>query len=99
VHRQAPSQPELQVHLTHAGPPFSPEMTEAINARSTTRHERSRHGGRRLPEDYEELTAKAWSSCRNRRATVGVEAVCRDNSGNWMVLVEQREYTRLTSTA
>ncbi len=23
----------------------------------------------------------------------GVEAVCRDNSGNWMVLVEQREYT------
>ena len=23
----------------------------------------------------------------------GVEAVCRDNSGNWMVLVEHREYT------
>ena len=22
----------------------------------------------------------------------GVEAVCRDNSGNWMVLVEQREW-------
>ena len=23
----------------------------------------------------------------------GVEAVCRDNSGNWMVLVEQKAYT------
>jgi predicted enzyme related to lactoylglutathione lyase len=23
----------------------------------------------------------------------GVEALCRDNSGNWMVLVEPREYT------
>jgi len=23
----------------------------------------------------------------------GVEAVCRDNSGNWMVLVEPREWT------
>jgi hypothetical protein len=23
----------------------------------------------------------------------GVEAVCRDNSGNWMVLVEPKEWT------
>ena len=23
----------------------------------------------------------------------GIEAVCRDNSGNWMVLVEQKAYT------
>src|SRR6476620_5088261 len=52
-----PRQPELQVHLTVPGPPFSPDLVEAL------------------------------------KRPYGVEALCRDNSGNWLVLVEPSEYT------
>jgi predicted enzyme related to lactoylglutathione lyase len=43
---------------------------------------------------YEDLRAKGVEFLQEpEERPYGVEAVCRDNSGNWMVLVEQREYT------
>ena len=90
-----PSQPELQVHLTQPGPPFTPEMVEAVN--------RSLDGGGMnglgmavddCRATYDELRAKGVEFLQEpEERPYGVEAVCRDNSGNWMVLVEQREYT------
>lgn len=92
---QHPSQPELQIHLTQPGPPFSPEMVEAIN-RSL---DAGGMNGLGLAVDdcrqtWEELTAKGVEFLQEpAERPYGVEAVCRDNSGNWMVLVEHREYT------
>ena len=42
---------------------------------------------------FEELKPRASSSCRSRGRPYGVEAVMRDNSGNWMVLVEPKAFT------
>ena len=43
---------------------------------------------------YEELTAKGVTFVQPpSERPYGVEAVMRDNSGNWLVLVEQRAYT------
>jgi len=88
-----PNQPELMVHLNVPGPPFSPEMVEAIN--------RSLDGGGMnglgLSVDdchatVAELKAKGVQFVQDPTdRPYGVEAVCRDNSGNWMVLVEQKE--------
>jgi len=90
-----PSQPELQVHLTTPGPPFSPEMVDAIN-RSID--EGGMNGLGMAVDDcqktFEDLTAKGVVFLQEpAERPYGVEAVCRDNSGNWMVLVEQREYS------
>lgn len=90
-----PSQPELQVHLTQPGPPFSPEMTEAINR---ALDDGGMNGLGMAVDDcrktYEELTAKGVEFLQKpEERPYGVEALCRDNSGNWMVLVEQRAYT------
>jgi predicted enzyme related to lactoylglutathione lyase len=42
---------------------------------------------------YEELTAKGVEFVQPpAERPYGVEAVMRDNSGNWLVLVEQREF-------
>jgi len=90
-----PSQPELQVHLTTPGPPFSPEMADAI----TRALDEGGMNGLGLAVDdcqktFEELSAKGVQFLQEpAERPYGVEAVCRDNSGNWMVLVEQREYT------
>jgi catechol 2,3-dioxygenase-like lactoylglutathione lyase family enzyme len=54
-----PSQPELQVHLTQPGPPFSPEMADAIRR---SLDEGGMNGLGLAVDDcrktYEELTAK-----------------------------------------
>jgi predicted enzyme related to lactoylglutathione lyase len=43
---------------------------------------------------YEELTAKGVDFVREPAdRPYGVEAVMRDNSGNWLVLVEPRAFT------
>lgn len=90
-----PNQPELQVHLTVPGPPFSPEMVEAIK--------RSQDGGGMnglgmnvddCRKTYEDLVSKGVQFVNPpEERPYGVEAVARDNSGNWMVLVEPREFT------
>ena len=42
---------------------------------------------------YEELRAKGVEFMQEpSERPYGVEAVCRDNSGNWMVLVEHRAW-------
>lgn len=89
------SQPELQVHLTVPGPPYSPEMVEAINR---ALDEGGMHGVGVNVDDcrrtYDELVAKGVEFIQPpEERPYGVEALCRDNSGNWMVLVEPRAYT------
>lgn len=90
-----PNQPELQVHLTVPGPPFSPEMVEAIK--------RSQDGGGMnglgmnvddCRKTYEDLVSKGVQFINPpEERPYGIEAVARDNSGNWMVLVEPRQFT------
>ncbi|GEL23111.1 hypothetical protein PSU4_20650 [Pseudonocardia sulfidoxydans NBRC 16205] len=89
-----PNQPELQVHLTVPGPPFSPEMIEAIR--------RAQDGGGMnglgmnvddCRKTYEDLLSKGVQFINPpEERPYGIEAVARDNSGNWMVLVEPREF-------
>ena len=92
---QHPNQPELQVHLTQPGAPFSPEMVDAMNR---SLDEGGMNGLGLAVDDcrktYEELTAKGVEFLQEpSERPYGVEAVCRDNSGNWTVLVEQKAYT------
>jgi catechol 2,3-dioxygenase-like lactoylglutathione lyase family enzyme len=89
-----PSQPELQVHLTTAGPPLSPDMVGAINR---ALDEGSMFGVGVNVDDcrktYDDLVAKGVEFIQTpEERPYGVEAVARDNSGNWMVLVEPREF-------
>jgi catechol 2,3-dioxygenase-like lactoylglutathione lyase family enzyme len=91
----SPEQPELQVHLTVPGPPMTPYLVEAVNR---ALDEGSMNGVGVTVEDcqksFEELSAKGVEFLQEPQARpYGVEAVCRDNSGNWMVLVEPREFT------
>lgn len=91
----APGHPELKVSLAVPGPPLSPEAAEAF-----VRFQRS--GG--LPgvgvtvddcrTTYEDLVAKGVEFLQEpAERPYGVEAVLRDNSGNWMVMVEPREFS------
>lgn len=89
-----PSQPELNVHLAIPGPPHSPEMVAAINR---ALDEGGMHGLGMNVDDcqatYEDLSSKGVEFIQPpEERPYGVEAVARDNSGNWMVLVEPREY-------
>jgi catechol 2,3-dioxygenase-like lactoylglutathione lyase family enzyme len=88
-------QPELQVHLTVAGPPMTDYLVEAVNR---ALDEGSMNGVGVTVEDcqksFEELSGKGVEFLQEpQERPYGVEAVCRDNSGNWMVLVEPREFT------
>lgn len=89
-----PSQPELQVHLTIPGPPQTPEMVDAINRAL----DQGSMNGLGLNVDdcrktYEDLLAKGVEFINPpEERPYGVEALARDNSGNWMVLVEPREF-------
>jgi catechol 2,3-dioxygenase-like lactoylglutathione lyase family enzyme len=90
-----PTQPELQVHLTVPGPPISPEMVTAIKR---ALDEGSMFGlGMNVDncqKTFEDLRAKGVDFVQPpEERPYGVEAVARDNSGNWMVLVEPREFT------
>ena len=90
-----PNQPEIQVHLTPPGPPFTPEMVEAINR---ALDQGGMNGLGMAVDDchktYLELKEKGVEFLQEPAdRPYGVEAVCRDNSGNWMVLVEQKAYT------
>ena len=90
-----PNQPELQVHLTIPGPPLGEHMVEAIRR---AQDEGGMHGLGVDVDDcrrtFEELTAQGVEFIQEpSERPYGVEAVCRDNSGNWMVLVEKRDWT------
>jgi catechol 2,3-dioxygenase-like lactoylglutathione lyase family enzyme len=90
-----PSQPELQVHLTVPGPPHTPEMVAAINR---ALDDGSMHGLGFNVDDcqktHEELVALGVEFLQPpEKRPYGTEAVCRDNSGNWLVLVEPSDWT------
>ena len=90
-----PSQPELQVHLTPPGPPLPDHLIESM------RRAQAEGGlpGIGLQVDdcratHRDLVAKGVVFLQEpEERPYGVEALMRDNSGNWLVLVEPREFT------
>jgi catechol 2,3-dioxygenase-like lactoylglutathione lyase family enzyme len=90
-----PSQPNLEVTLMVPGPPLDDEMAEAVR-RSLAK---GSMGGFGLSTDdcratYEDLSAKGVEFVQPpSERPYGVEAVMRDNSGNWLVLVESRPFS------
>ena len=90
-----PNQPELKLHLTTPSKPLSDDLIAAMTRAQS-------EGG--LPgvglnvddcrKTFEELTDKGVEFLQEpSERPYGVEALLRDNSGNWMVIVEPREYT------
>jgi predicted enzyme related to lactoylglutathione lyase len=90
-----PSQPELEVTLQLPGPPLDDQVAEAIR-RSLAN---GTMGGFGLntddcQRDYERLSAAGVEFVQPpSERPYGVEAVLRDNSGNWLVLIENKPYT------
>jgi catechol 2,3-dioxygenase-like lactoylglutathione lyase family enzyme len=90
-----PDHPELEVTLMVPGPPLSEEMATAIRRELAN----GSMGGFGLSTDdchkaYEELSAQGVEFIQEPAdRPYGVEAVMRDNSGNWLVLVERREFS------
>ena len=85
-----PSQPELAVNLAIPGPPHTDELVRAIRSSQDS----GAMAGLGLNVDdcqktYEELLAKGVEFLQPpSQRPYGTEALCRDNSGNWLVLVE-----------
>ncbi|WP_169948439.1 VOC family protein [Microbispora sp. H11081] len=90
-----PDHPELELTLMKPGPPLDPE-TAAFYRRQL---EKGQMGGLGLRVDdcrktCAELTAKGVTILQEpAERPYGVEAVIRDNQGNWLVLVEPKEFT------
>ncbi|MGI8627290.1 MAG: VOC family protein [Geodermatophilaceae bacterium] len=90
-----PDQPELDVTLMVPGPPLDEDMAAAVRRALAN----GSMGGIGLQTDdakltYEELSANGVEFVQPpSERPYGVEAILRDNSGNWLVLVEPREYT------
>lgn len=90
-----PSQPELDVALMLPGPPLTPEAADFIRRQL----EKGEMHGLGLQTDdcrktFAELSAKGVTFLQEPAdRPYGIEAVMRDNSGNWMVLVEPREFS------
>jgi catechol 2,3-dioxygenase-like lactoylglutathione lyase family enzyme len=90
-----PSQPELDVTLMVPGPPLDPEAAEFV------RHElgKGQLGGLGLHVDdcrktHAELVAKGVEFVQEPAdRPYGTEAIIRDNSGNWLVLVERKDFS------
>lgn len=89
-----PSQPELELTLMTPGPPLDDDAAAFVRRQL----EKGGMGGVGLNVDdcrktYEELTAKGVTFLQEPSdRPYGVEAVMRDNSGNWLVLVEPKAY-------
>ncbi len=90
-----PSQPELHVHLSTPGPPFSPEFAEAIGRALDAGD--SFALGLQVDDcaativDLEAKGVEVINPPEHR--PYGVEALIRDNQGNWLVVVEPKEWT------
>ncbi len=91
-----PSQPELEVTLMTPGPPLNSDAADFVRRQL----EKGEMGGLGLRVDdcrktYEELIAKGVTFLQEPSdRPYGVEAVMRDNSGNWLVLVEPSPFTQ-----
>ena len=89
-----PDHPELEVTLMVPGPPLDEHMAEAVR-RALANGSMGALGLRTADcrKAYEELTAKGVEFVQPpSERPYGVEAVLRDNSGNWLVLVEPRAF-------
>jgi catechol 2,3-dioxygenase-like lactoylglutathione lyase family enzyme len=90
-----PSQPELELTLMTPGPPLGEEAASFVRRQL----ENGQMSGVGLTVDdcrrtYEELSAKGVVFVQEPAdRPYGVEAVMRDVSGNWLVLVEPREFS------
>jgi catechol 2,3-dioxygenase-like lactoylglutathione lyase family enzyme len=90
-----PDHPELSLTLMIPGPPMDPETAELFRR---TLDKGGMPGVGLTVDDcrktYEELVAKGVTFLQEpSERPYGVEAVMRDNSGNWLVLVEPKEYS------
>ncbi|BCJ73160.1 hypothetical protein CS0771_27040 [Catellatospora sp. IY07-71] len=89
-----PTQPEIQVTLMTPGPPLDPDAADFVRRQL----EKGAMGGLGLNVDdcrrtFEDLSAKGVVFLQEPAdRPYGVEAVMRDNSGNWLVLVEPRQW-------
>jgi catechol 2,3-dioxygenase-like lactoylglutathione lyase family enzyme len=90
-----PSQPEIDLTLMKPGPPLDPDAADFIRRQL----EKGGMGGIGLRVDdcrktYEELSSKGVTFIQEPAdRPYGVEAVIRDVSGNWLVLVEPKAFT------
>jgi catechol 2,3-dioxygenase-like lactoylglutathione lyase family enzyme len=90
-----PDQPELDLTLMLPGPPLDEDLSAAVRRALAN----GSMGGVGLQTDdckktFEELSAKGVDFVQPPSdRPYGIEAVMRDNSGNWLVLVEPREYS------
>ena len=90
-----PDHPELEVTLMLPGPPLDEGVAEAVRRALAN----GTMGGFGLSttdchKTYEDLTAKGVEFVQTPAdRPYGIEAVMRDNSGNWLVLVEPKEFT------
>ncbi len=86
-----PEQPELEVTLMTPGPPLDEDAAHFVRRQL----EKGQMGGLGLRVDdcrrtYKELSAKGVTFLQEPAdRPYGVEAVMRDNTGNWLVLVEK----------
>lgn len=89
-----PAHPELEVTLMKPGPPLDEGMAEAVSRSLAA----GRMGGFGLTTDdchgdHAKLVAQGVEFTQPpAERPYGIEAVMRDNSGNWLVLVEPRPY-------
>ncbi|MEV6059568.1 VOC family protein [Nocardia asteroides] len=85
-----PDHPELEVTLMVPGPPLTDDLADAVRRALAD----GTHGALGLrtadcQKTFEELTAKGVEFIQPPAARpYGTEAIIRDNSGNWLVLVE-----------
>jgi len=88
-----PEQPELELHLSRPGAPLSDELVGAIERAM----DQGQMPGVGLAVDdcratYDDLVAKGVEFLQPpSERPYGVEALMRDNSGNWLVLVERND--------
>jgi catechol 2,3-dioxygenase-like lactoylglutathione lyase family enzyme len=87
-----PDHRELEVTLMLPGPPLDENLADAIS-RSLAGGSHGSLGLKTQDCRNAELTAKGVDFVQPpSERPYGVEAVCRDNSGNWLVLVEPKEF-------
>ncbi|MET8877047.1 VOC family protein [Nocardia sp. NPDC004604] len=90
-----PDHRELEITLMIPGPPLDENLADAIRRALAN----GTHGALGLKTDncqktFEELTAKGVEFIQPpAERPYGTEAIIRDNSGNWLVLVEPKEFS------
>ncbi len=90
-----PRQPELEITLMTPGPPLDPEAADFVRRQL----EKGQMGGLGLRVDdcrrtHLELSEKGVTFLQEPAdRPYGVEAIIRDNSGNWLVLVDPKEFS------